>query len=198
MNAYLLVGGRSSRMGRSKVDLPFGGSTFLARTLDAARSVFHSVYAVQRAGGAEIAAVETIFENHHAEEGPVFGLLRALEHAESLGEERSCILAIDYPLLTQGMLRYLSRRFEASDAPLMVPRWNGRMQMLCAGYATRLAPILAQRIAAGRYDLRGLLDTPGAVAIDEDELRATFPGEPLMNVNTLAELEEARRIDEQG
>ncbi|PYQ50790.1 MAG: hypothetical protein DMF59_09885 [Acidobacteria bacterium] len=51
MNCYLLVGGRSSRMGRSKIDIPFAGSTFLDRVAAAAKPAFDRVIAVQRAGG---------------------------------------------------------------------------------------------------------------------------------------------------
>ncbi|HVG23631.1 MAG TPA: hypothetical protein VND45_05710, partial [Thermoanaerobaculia bacterium] len=42
MNAYVLVGGRSRRMGASKVEL------FLGRIVEAARSVFGDVVAVDR------------------------------------------------------------------------------------------------------------------------------------------------------
>ena len=41
-------------------------------------------------------------------------------------------------------------------------------------------------------NLRGLTDDIDV--IEEDELRARFSGEPLMNVNTPEELEEAERL----
>ena len=44
MNCYVLTGGRSTRMGRSKSDL------FLGRIVDAAAPVFDGVIAVQRFG----------------------------------------------------------------------------------------------------------------------------------------------------
>ena len=53
MNCYLLIGGESRRMGRSKVEL------FLERTIAVARPAFDEVIAVQREGEAA-AAVETI------------------------------------------------------------------------------------------------------------------------------------------
>lgn len=188
MNCYVLIGGRSERMGRSKVDLPFAGSTFLERIAAAARPVFDALYAVQRPGGAPAAIVETIFEPPHELEAPAFGVLRAIDHAA----DDCFILAIDYPLVTSEVLRYIEARFRAATAPLVVPRWNGKLQMLCAAYAKSIGPILESRIAGGRFDLRGLADD--AAILEEAELRARFSGEPLMNVNTPEELEAARRI----
>ena len=187
MNCYLLVGGSSSRMGQSKADMEFAGSTFLSRVADAARGAFDKVLAVQRHGGEPAGGVETIFETRHAAQAPIFGVERALQHAR----EKCFLLAVDYPLITTEMLRFLAQRFTASHAPLLAPRWSGKLQMLCGGYAFALLPIIDERIASGRFELRAL--TVDAEIIEEEELRARFPGEPLMNVNTPEELAIAAR-----
>ena len=170
MNAYILIGGSSSRMGQSKVAL------FLDRVAGAARAAFEGVYAVQRAGGEAARGVETIFEERHDERAPVFGVRRALEHARG----RCFILAVDYPRLTAGLLRRLRARFESSDALLMAPRSQGKLQMLCAGYDSALLPRIEERIAQGRLDLRGLVTD--VVEEETDEL---------LNVNTPEELHDA-------
>ena len=187
MNAYLLAGGRSRRMGRSKIDLPFGESTFVQIVSAAARPVFEEVVAVQRPGGEPVDRVETIFEAPHDEAAPVFGVARALEHAGG----RCFILAIDYPLITSDVLRFLRDRFLDSASPMLVPVWKGRAQMLCAGYSTDLLPRIRERIDARRFDLRGIVDDAPAEIVAEEELRDRFEGEPLMNVNTPSELEQA-------
>jgi molybdopterin-guanine dinucleotide biosynthesis protein A len=181
MNGYLLIGGHSRRMGRSKSDL------FLDRVAAVAREAFDRVIAVQRTGGDAARELETIFESAHDDEAPAFGVLTALEHAR----ERCFILAVDYPLVTPEILCYLQTR---SCAPLVMPRWSGELQTLCAVYdAPVVGPRLAARIAAGTFDLRGLIDEVESEIIEEAELRATFGGEPLMNVNTPEELEEVSR-----
>jgi molybdopterin-guanine dinucleotide biosynthesis protein A len=187
MNCYLLVGGRSSRMGRPKIDVPFGVSTFLARTVAAARPVFDRLIAVQRAGGEGVEGLPTIFEPPREAQAPVFGVWRALEDAKG----RCFILAIDYPLLTSEVLGYLAGRASQSAAEMVVPRWNGKLQMLCAGYSASLLTRFEPRIAAGQLNLRSL--TGDLDVIEEEDLRARFPGEPLMNVNTPEELLEAAR-----
>lgn len=176
MNCYILIGGASSRMGRSKIDM------FLGRVVAAASPAFDYVVAVQRAGGARAPGIETIFEEAHPQRAPAFGVARAL--ADAAGD--AFILAVDYPLVTTEVLRYIGRRFAVSSAPLVVPRWSGKLQMLCAAYRPEIGQRLEQRIAAGQLDLRGLAND--AEIIDESELRATFPGEPLLNVNTPEDL----------
>src|SRR6266550_7699342 len=154
MNCYLLVGGRSQRMGRSKLDLPLSGATFLERVAAAAKPVFDGVIAVQRADGEAVDAIPTIFEPPREKQAPVFGVWRALEDARG----RCFILAIDYPLLTSDVLLYLAGRVSQSAAEMVVPRWNGKLQMLCAGYSASLLTRFEPRIAAGRLNLRDLTD----------------------------------------
>ena len=158
MNCYILSGGLSRRMGRSKAAL------FFDRVAAAARPVFDDVIAVDRALG---------------DQAPIFGVARALRDAGG----RCFVLAVDYPLITSDVLRFLRDRGG-------VPLWNGVPQLLCAVWGAELLPALEARIAAGRFDLRGLVERD---MIEEAELRERFRGEPLMNVNTPEELEAAER-----
>ena len=181
MNAYILIGGESRRMGRSKTEL------FFDRVANTAADVFENVFAVQRHGGAA-ASLSTIYESPHDDQAPVFGVACALAHAR----QRCFIIAVDYPLITTAMLHFLRDRFERSSAMLLAPVWSGKTQMLCAGYDPALLPRLQQRIGAKRYDLRGVAGDDEAEILAEDDLRAQFAGEPLMNVNTMAEWESLR------
>ena len=158
MNCYILVGGRSRRMGRSKAEL------FLERVLAAARPVFDEVIVIDR---------------EEEPRAPIFGIAEALRHAGA-----SCfILAVDYPLITSEVLRYLR------DTRALA-MWNGNPQYLCAVWDIAILPRVEERIAEGRFDLHGLLEQE---IIEESELRRRFGGEPLMNVNTPEELAAAER-----
>lgn len=163
MNAYILIGGRSRRMGTSKASL------FLERVVAAASPMFDEVVAVQRCGG-ERASIRTIFEEPHEQEAPVFGIVRALRDAN----DRAFVLAVDYPFITSAVLRDLR-----DDG--RVPVWDGRPQPLCAVWDAGALPRIEERIARGELDLHGLIDRE---MIPEAELRARFSGEPLRNVNT--------------
>jgi molybdenum cofactor guanylyltransferase len=163
MNAYILIGGRSRRMGVSKSEL------FLDRVVAAAMPVFDELIAVQRFGG-DAATIPTIFEESHELDGAIFGVARALRDAR----DRGFILAVDYPYITSEVLRYLR-----DDG--RVPVWDGRAQPLCAVWDCSALPRIEERIARGALDLQSLIDRE---MIPESELRARFSGEPLRNVNT--------------
>jgi molybdopterin-guanine dinucleotide biosynthesis protein A len=158
-------------MGRPKAEL------FLDRVAAAAGTVFDEIFAVERAGGA-VRSIPTIFEPPHDDEAPLFGLACALEHAPG----RCFVLATDYPLITADDLRMLRTIWERSNASMLVPVWDDIPQVLCAGYARCVLPIVTERIAARRYDIRGLLD----------EVEVEFvpvAGDHFLNVNTPEELE---------
>lgn len=163
MNAYILIGGRSTRMGVSKTEL------FLDRVVAAAAPVFDDVFAVQRHGG-DAATIPTIYEDAHEHDGAVFGVARALREVQ----EHAFILAVDYPFLTSDVLRYLR-----DDG--RVPVWDGRPQPLCATWSASALPRIEERIARGALDLHGLMNRE---MIPEEELRERFHGEPLRNVNS--------------
>jgi molybdopterin-guanine dinucleotide biosynthesis protein A len=141
---------------------------FLPRVLAAAKPVFDDVIAVDHRG--EVAA-------------PIFGLRWALTEAWS----RCFILAVDYPLITADLLRDVRDRGG-------VPVWNGHPQPLCAVWSPEVLPLIERRIAEGRLDLRGLIEEANMTMIPESLLRGRHPGEPLMNVNTPDELEEAEKL----
>lgn len=168
MNAYVLTGGRSRRMGESKAEM------FLERVVAAAQSVFDTVTAIERIAGSEW-RVRTLVEER---EGAIFAVLAALRDARS----RCFLLAVDYPLVTPDVLRFLR-----DDG--RVPEWNGRPQPLCAVWDAAWLPRIEGRVARGELDLRGAIETE---IIAESELRARFAGEPLLNVNTPEDWERAQ------
>ena len=164
MNCYILVGGRSRRFGRSKAD------AFLARIAEAAKPAFDQVIAVQRAAGPAV-PLPTLFEEPHEHEGPVFGIVAALRHAQA----RCFILAVDYPFVTTEVLAFLRDEGRAAAG-----------QPLCSVWDPAVLPELEARLAAGRRDLHGLWEEG---MIDGSILRARFPGDPLRNVNRPEDLE---------
>jgi molybdopterin-guanine dinucleotide biosynthesis protein A len=135
VKCYILTGGRSTRMRQSKTGL------FFDRVAAAALPVFDEVVAVQRSGDEEL-VVRTIYERPHADEGPIFGVARALEDANA----PAVIMAVDYPGITSDILRDLASRFEATPAAMLVPMWRGVAQPLCAGYRPSVLPLIESRL----------------------------------------------------
>ena len=179
-------------MERPKGELKLEGRSFLARAIAAASGAgFDEVVLVGR-GPASVpdGAGRLLVDHNHAGTASIFGLERALEDCP---EERLWLLALDYPLITAALLRFLAESFALSSGSILAPMWHGHPQMLCAGYSTSLLPRVRAAIAANDFRLRGLLSGAPDDLVEEESLRARFDGEPLWNVNRPQDLEELRR-----
>ena len=159
-------------MGRSKAEM------FLDAVAAAAAPVFDAVFAVERAGGVS-RSIPTIFENDHEESGAIFGVLRALEHADG----RCFVLAVDYARITSSVLADLRARAEKSQAMMVVPVWRGIAQPLCAAYAPPIAVQIRNRIAAGHLNLIGLASEARADMF-------TYDAPDLININSPEDMDE--------
>lgn len=171
-------------MGTSKTAL------FLDTVVAAALPVFDEVVAVQRVNGPRL-AVRTIFEEQHEGEGALYALARALRDATG----RCFILAVDYPKITTELLEFLASRFVSSPRAALIPEWRGRPQYLCGGYDASLLPLAEARLAEGAHEVSRFVAAADAEIIEERLLRSRFAGEPLLNINTPEELQEAESID---
>jgi molybdopterin-guanine dinucleotide biosynthesis protein A len=185
ISAVLLAGGASSRMGRDKAHLEYGGETAAARTARLLSGLFQEVLIV--GGDPPAAAAGRRVVDVEGPQCALRGLVSALAAASG---DRVLVVATDLPFVTADLLLALVAWPEA-DA--VVPRAGGRLHPLCAIY--RRAPVLAAsrpRLAAGQLALGGLLDALDTHTMEEADVRAVDPGGvALTNVNTPEELARA-------
>ncbi len=187
MNCYVLCGGKSSRIGRPKQGLEINGRTFLELVHHEAAQVFERVIAVTKAGR-DAGDLPVIHEAETDLTAPILGLARASADA---GDAPFFALAVDYPLMSAELLRFLRARFESAGADIVAPSFGGKVHVLCAGYRSAVRSSLEEKIRAGDYRLQGLLDLHSTTIIDQDEL-APF-GDALLNVNTPEDYDRARK-----
>jgi molybdenum cofactor guanylyltransferase len=185
MRCYVLVGGLSRRMGIPKPQLYHEGMSFLDRAWSSAGAVFDEVIAVKKKGQilkSEIPAIEERYDDRAAS---MYGLRRALEHAEGA---RMWLLAVDYPLITAEVLSYLRHRFEQSEASIVVPVWDDHLQMLCAGYHGRILPLVDEQVRAHKLRMKDLLKATSVELVEEADLRSRFEGDVFLNTNSPEDL----------
>src|SRR5690348_1515752 len=93
--AFILAGGKSTRMGADKAFVPLDGRTLLARALDLARSVTPDVRIV---GNPEtFASFAPVVEDVFRDRGPLGGIHAALRAST---KELNLILAVDVPFVS--------------------------------------------------------------------------------------------------
>lgn len=192
LTAFVLAGGKSSRMGRDKAFIQFEGRTLLERALDLARGVSTDV----RIGGGRQKfglygrVVEDIFQDC----GPLGGIHAALVGSDA---ELNLILAVDTPFLTEAFLQYLVGRARAvREALVVVPSPEGRSQPLCAVYRRGFAATAESALREGKNKIDRLFGLVSTYRIDDAELHeAGFSASMFRNLNTPEELEAGKKTD---
>lgn len=190
LTAFILAGGRSTRMGTDKAFVVLDGRTLLARALDLARSLSADVRIV--GDPAKFASFAPVVEDLFPGCGPLAGIHAALRASQT---NLNLILAVDTPFLRPALLEYLvGRAKDSPSAMVTVPRTAHGSQPLCAIYRRDFASIAEKALRAGRYKIDALFAEAGAQFVSELELQsAGFPPDLFSNLNTPDDLAEAAR-----
>lgn len=190
VTAFVLAGGRSSRMGSDKAFLRLGDETLLSHALKVAGAVAGEVRIVGDAR--KFAAFGRVIEDVYRDRGPLGGIHGALY---SSATELNLVLAVDLPFVGPQLLEYLLLRARESSAMVTVPRAGGGLQPLCAVYHRGFAEVAEQLLREGKNKIDSRFATVGTCIIEEDELvRAGFSAEMFRNLNTPEELEQAKSL----
>jgi molybdenum cofactor guanylyltransferase len=190
VSAFVLAGGKSTRMGADKAFVEYEGRTLLTRALELARSVASGVWIV---GSKEkFAALAPVVEDVFRHCGPLGGI-----HAALLGSltELNLMLAVDMPFVPRAFLQYLiTQARSAPDAVVTVPRSDGGRQPLCAIYRREFAVVAERALQAGQNRIDRLFGEVHTRVIEQAELEGSgFSSAMFRNLNTPEELEAEQR-----
>ena len=178
MSAFILAGGKSSRMGRDKAALSLDGRTLLQRALELARTVSEQVRVVGARETYGSQAIEDVFQDR----GPLAGIHAALTASAS---ELNLVLSVDTPFVTPEFLRFLAEEAARTGTTVTVPYVEERFQPLCAVYRTEFQPLAERALRAGRNKIDPLFCHTTVRRVDEAEMmRLAFDPRMFDNLNT--------------
>lgn len=192
MNAFVLAGGQSTRMGRDKALLELFGKPLIAHALDKLRAIG---YAPQIVGTRpDLAAFAPVILDVYPSAGPLGGIASALAVS---GSEQNLFLPVDLPALPPSFLLWLVQRAEITQALATVPRLQGLAQPLCAVYSRALLPHLQAALAEGDVKVIRAVERAGAFdGFDVESVAAAeswpSPHRWFDNLNTPADFQRAR------
>lgn len=190
VSAFVLAGGKSTRMGTDKAFVTLEGSTLLARALDIARSVTPSVSIV--GDPAKFARYAPVVEDIFPNCGPLAGIHAALRSSST---DLNLILAVDVPFVSAALLEYLLERARRNPAVVTIAQTGGGYQPLSAIYRCEFAELADKALGAGRYKIDSLFPSTNTQTITEEELKAAgFSHAVFRNLNTREELDKASEI----
>jgi molybdopterin-guanine dinucleotide biosynthesis protein A len=188
VGAILLVGGRSTRMGRPKAGLDWHGEPLAARLARVfARTVGDGPVVLVRAPGQELpdlpAGLE-IVDDAAEGEGPLRGLATGLAALEGRAEI-AIAASVDLPFLTAPFLAAILAAIGGDDAA--VPVAHDRRHPLPAAYRVALRPFCDNLLAQGERRLRAVFAEVATRFVAVGEVNV----EVLRNINTPADYEVA-------
>lgn len=149
-DAFILIGGKSSRMGRDKASLLFEGVPMAERIANNIRDAFPEIRMRLVAAGPEqllslpdIDFADGFVFDTVTGRGPAGGVYSALANSE---KEWALILACDMPLISAGLLKHLAENI-GDDIDAVVPvQPDGRPQPLATFYRVRTVRDLIDRL----------------------------------------------------
>jgi molybdopterin-guanine dinucleotide biosynthesis protein A len=176
-SGYVLVGGRSSRMGRDKARLPYRGGAlaeWVARQVELAAQ--SATLVGTPVGTPDLGGIPDLYPG----EGPLGGILTALHHSlHHTGADWNLIVACDMPEVSAAFLQRLLAAAEASGADALLPAGpSGKLEPLCAVYHRRALAPMELHFTRGVRKVTAALTGVPTVCLSVPELA------PFQNVNT--------------
>lgn len=187
----VLCGGQSSRMGRPKAWLPFGGEALLQRVVRRLGEAAWPIVVVA-APGQELPPLPdgVLLARDPVEgRGPLQGIAAGLDAVAPLAE-RAYVSSTDSPFLHPAFVRRLAE-LQAGGHAIAVPRAEGHHHPLAAVYACSVRGEVAALLAEGRLRLSTLFERARTLVADPElllsdpRLSAADPAlRSLRNLNT--------------
>jgi molybdopterin-guanine dinucleotide biosynthesis protein A len=188
LSAFILAGGKSTRMGTDKAFVLLHGRTLLARMLDLARQLTSNVHII--GDPANFAPFAPTIADVFPGCGPLGGIHAALRSSRT---DLNLIFAVDVPFVSLALLDYLISRARTCNANVTLARAAGGFQPLCAVYRRSFADAAENALRAGHYKIDTLFTPTSTQVIEEAELQAYgFSPRIFRNLNTPEDLNAAR------
>lgn len=144
MNAFVLAGGQSTRMGRDKALVILSGWPLIEHALDKLRVLGFS----PRIAGSrpDLATFAPVIPDSYPRAGPLGGMEAALAVSDA---EQNLFLPVDLPQLPVKFLSWMIERVSLTNALATIPRLQGRPEPLCAVYNRALLSRVQASLLAG-------------------------------------------------
>jgi molybdenum cofactor guanylyltransferase len=198
IDAFILIGGRSSRLGTDKAFVELGGRTLAERAVTNIRSGLSPGRITMVAGSSTQFAIQAITDDIpfifdiHEGRGPLGGIQAALAYART---SWIFVLACDYPFVSGELIRLLADRVDDEVGAILPEQRDGRMQPLCGFYKVETARCIVEDIIDRPRvppPMREVVDLLNPLVVRFVEYAHLDGSEEFfLNINTVEDLERA-------
>jgi molybdopterin-guanine dinucleotide biosynthesis protein A len=197
--AFILIGGRSSRLGTDKAFVELGGKTLLQTAVEAVRGALPLAPITAVAGSSTQFAISSIaadvpfiFDLHEGR-GPLGGIHAALSYAKT---PWIFALACDYPFVSDELINLLVEKVSDEFGAVVPEQQDGRMQPMCGFYKVDAARSVVEeiierpRMPPPMHEIVDQLN-PRVIKFEEYSF-LNGSADFFLNINTVEDLENAR------
>lgn len=195
LTAFILAGGKSSRIGTNKSLLQISGKTIIQFLVEMLNPIFSEVVISSNEPESFEFLGKKIIKDIYPGRGPLSGIDSALNFTSS---ERNFIIGSDMPVISSELINYLIDY--RSDSEILIPKADGKIQALCGIYSKAVLPEvedLLDESSKSQWKLKGsvyeLLNKVKTEFIKIDELDFYHPN-LFLNINTPEDYELAKSI----
>jgi molybdopterin-guanine dinucleotide biosynthesis protein A len=190
LTAFVLAGGKSTRMGSDKAFLPWGDGTLLSHAMKLVAAVTPRTRIV--GAPKKFAGFGVVIEDIYRDRGPLGGIHAALSNAST---DLNLMLAVDLPLVETRFLQFMVGLAKETEAAVVtLPRADGVLQPLCAVYRREFVKPAEEALRANRNKIDPLFAEVKTRIIEEDEFTlAGFSVGMFRNLNTPEQWKEEQR-----
>lgn len=190
LTGFILAGGKSTRLGRDKVVLPYSGETLLARTVALASKFCREIYVSGRDPHTLGIDLPWMLDDEPGM-GPLGGILTGLTRLN----RPLLVLACDLPMLDEGTVTKLVIARESRPATAVMTTFlqqeTGWIESLVSIYEPQAAPLLRAAHKQGRFKLSAALQPTVRHHVPYSQHDAS----PFFNINFPADLAMLRRVE---
>ena len=190
-SAVILAGGKSSRMGSCKAELPWGGKTLVEHQVNKISAL--GISDIMVSGYSRPVTGTRFVPDIYPEKGPLGGIHACLCAAN----KAACfVISVDAPLFSPDEMKLLIKAHLAGDSPITVAEHLGTLEPLIGVYDSSLSDAAEEILQGANTSVKHLLDQIGfAVCEFSDENSVRNCNTPDENNELYTETKEHHKID---
>lgn len=189
VNAYILAGGKSQRMGEPKGLKMLNGKPMIEHMIEKCSKLAQKVAIVGHPLMYKDLKLKVIGDlPQFSSLGPVSGIMAALDDSDTM---MNLVIGCDLPLVTTEILMRLM--VEAEDFDAVIPVYNGKLEPLCALYHKRIFQPLDLIVQSGSLKISQIMDQFNVKYVNVENEIQRHPY-VFLNVNTPEDLNVAEEI----
>ncbi len=181
MNAVILVGGKSSRMGTNKAFLELKGKTFIELQIELLREMFDEIFISANTSSEYEYLNLPIFKDVYPGKGPLGGIYTSLINSSSL---HTFMLACDMPFVEPELIKHLKDLTKEYD--VVIPKSEKGLEPLHAFYSKKCIDQIKKSLDENNLRIISFFPHVNVKVVELDSLASSARfKDSIKNLNTM-------------